>query len=194
MANFEIALKYALSNENNPSTSADDYVSANKDKIGGETYKGISRNYNKYWAGWKIIDQYKNNDAFPLFLNELEDLQKEVTWLYRHKYWNMICGDSIKDQRLANKFFDATINIMKAIFFMQQSLNSVRGKIVEKETFSGPYILSVDGVVGKYTIQALNSLPVNLIIDEFKERLKTYYETHAPDEFKKGLINRALKG
>ena len=33
--------------------------SNDKDDPGGETYKGISRNMNKDWEGWKIIDSYK---------------------------------------------------------------------------------------------------------------------------------------
>ena len=33
--------------------------SNNKDNPGGETYKGIARNMNKDFEGWRIIDNYR---------------------------------------------------------------------------------------------------------------------------------------
>ena len=41
--------------------------SNDKDDPGGETYKGISRNMNKDWEGWKIIDSYKGKKNYPEF-------------------------------------------------------------------------------------------------------------------------------
>ena len=32
--------------------------------LGGETYKGISRNYHYYWDDWKLIDNNKSNSDF----------------------------------------------------------------------------------------------------------------------------------
>ena len=46
---------------------------------GGETYKGIARNFHKNWEGWKIVDNCKKDESnFPINLEENPGLEKSV--------------------------------------------------------------------------------------------------------------------
>lgn len=75
---------------------------------GGETWSGISRKANPSWSGWKILDQIKNKkNGQKISTPELEELKQS---LYRTNYWNPICGDEIKNQKVANDLYDTGVN------------------------------------------------------------------------------------
>lgn len=103
MADFEIAYKRTLKFEggyvNNPNDS------------GGETYKGISRKNNPKWAGWAIVDSYKNKSNFPKNLNSDTKLQQLVKECYRDNYWKPVWGDKIKNQAVADDVYDTAVNM-----------------------------------------------------------------------------------
>lgn len=75
---------------------------------GGETYKGIARNFFPRWAGWKIIDSKK-----PLKHNQIiksETLDALVKQFYKTEFWDVVGGDKIEDQKIANTLYDFGVN------------------------------------------------------------------------------------
>lgn len=103
MANFETAFKRTAAFEGG-------YVN-DKDDSGGETYKGISRNNNSGWAGWKIIDIAKKQSNFPKSLDSNEELQQLVYQQYRQAYWAPLRADDISNQAVANDLYDTGVNM-----------------------------------------------------------------------------------
>lgn len=88
------------------------YVNNPNDR-GGETYMGITRkNYPKLKM-WAIIDKLKNilsKRDLNSKLSKDEDIQKEVKEVYKKNYWTPLKLDLINSQRVANEFFDISVN------------------------------------------------------------------------------------
>lgn len=103
MANFDEAYQRTLKFEGG-------WVNDNNDS-GKETYKGISRVYEKNWEGWKIVDAYKKKPNFPKNLEADKKLQELVKSCYRKNYWNVIWGDKIRNQKVANDLYDTAVNM-----------------------------------------------------------------------------------
>ena len=103
MANFDIAFQRTSKFEGG-------WVNDDADS-GKETYKGISRVYQKSWAGWKIIDSYKKKSNFPKNLESDKTLQELVKKCYRENYWTPIWGDKINNQNVANDLYDTAVNM-----------------------------------------------------------------------------------
>ena len=93
---FNKALEKVLQNEGG-------YANVSGDK-GGETYKGIARNYHPDWPGWKIVDQVK-----PLSWNETIDndtLDFLVRAFYYEKFWRRYQLEKIDNFALQKIIFD----------------------------------------------------------------------------------------
>ena len=103
MANFDEAYRRTCSFEGG-------WVKDDRDS-GKETYKGISRVFNKNWAGWNIVDAYKKKPNFPKNLEADKKLQQLVKQCYREKYWTPIWGDRIINQKVANDLYDTAVNM-----------------------------------------------------------------------------------
>ena len=102
MADFLIAFNRTEKNE-----GKDIWTKVDGDS-GGETWSGISRKANPSWSGWKILDQIKNKkNGQKISTPELEESKQS---LYRTNYWNTICGDEIKNQKVANDLYDTGVN------------------------------------------------------------------------------------
>ena len=124
-----------------------------KDDVGGETYKGVSRRYHPSWSGWKIIDGYKNK---PNFLNNIyndESLEELVLRFYKEKFWDVNLLDEVSSQNIANEMFDTGVNmgVGRAAKFLQRALNALNkgGRLYPD--------LVEDGVIGNTTLRALNA-------------------------------------
>lgn len=119
----------------------------------GESYKGISRNYNPDWYGWEIIDFHKHDPYFPDSLNDTLRLQNEVEDFFKDKYWDINKLDEFS-QVLAEEIFIIGLNVGVVISakFLQKALNYLNG---DGELYDE---LRVDGKVGKKTLEAINSL------------------------------------
>lgn len=103
MADFLIAFNRTEKNE-----GKDIWTKVDGDS-GGETWSGISRKANPTWAGWKILDQIKNKkNGQKISTPELEERKQS---LYRTNYWNLIWGDEIKNQKVANDLYDTGVNM-----------------------------------------------------------------------------------
>lgn len=105
MAVFEKAFEKTVAAEGG-------YVNNPNDR-GGETYMGITRkNYPKLKM-WATIDKLKNilsKRDLNSKLSKDEDIQKEVKEVYKKNYWTPLKLDLINSQRVANEFFDISVN------------------------------------------------------------------------------------
>ena len=152
MAEFKLAIPIVLENEGG-------YVN-DPDDPGGETKYGISKR------------------SYPAL--DIKNLTVEqATAIYLRDFWQF---GGIIDQRVANKLFDAYVNLKhRAILYAQQ--------IVFKS-------LTPDGVYGPETEDALNRADPNAFLTAFRARLSTHYEQRVmlhPEEQKdlEGLLRRA---
>jgi len=116
MSYFIDAYNLTMSHEGGYSCDVDD--------VGGETYKGISRVYNKGWFGWRILDGLKREIDFPKCLEADEGLQIHVKGLYKQKYFDPYRGDDMP-KMLALEMFDTSVNmgVGRAVKFLQIALN-----------------------------------------------------------------------
>ena len=133
------------------------YVSkATAEKIkdsGGETYKGIARNYNPAWKGWSIVDAYKAKNGIPKHGSYITspELDFLVKGLAKVNYWDVVKLDNIKDQGVSNLMMDIAFN----------SGPSISAKSVQRVLK-----LTADGKVGPITIEAINKAnPTTLLKD-----------------------------
>lgn len=75
---------------------------------GGETYKGIARNYWPKWEGWKIVDKKKPLKHGAIIKDEA--LEQHVQKFYKKQFWDVVGGDQIEDQNIANTLYDFGVN------------------------------------------------------------------------------------
>jgi len=143
MANFQPAFNITMGNEGGYADSPND--------SGGETWKGIARNYWPNWTGWPIVDQIKATN--PANLNQAlwanATLNSMVEQFYQQNFWDTVGLPNINCQQTANQLFDTAVNMGTGIAcrILQQAINTLA---------STP--IAVDGVVGPMTEQAANSL------------------------------------
>lgn len=134
---------------------------------GGETKWGISK------------------AAFPF--EDIANLTKErACWLYRQNYWSEL-WEQIESQAVATYLLDTAVNMGRAPAerLCQQAINEADGTV------------TVDGHVGTKTIMALNTLPADAVLREFRvQRLLRYVDivlnTPTQRAFLHGWIRRAL--
>lgn len=145
MANFNEAYDITLGNEGGYTNDPDD--------AGGETYKGVARNFWPNWEGWTIVDDAKNYSSFPSNLKEIPELDDLVRKHFKSNFWDKVWGDQIPVQFLANELFDTGINmgIKDAVTFLQIGLNVLNrnGKLYPD--------IDEDGAFGTNTLDALKS-------------------------------------
>lgn len=123
------------------------------DDHGGETYAGISRVYYPHWAGWDIVDELKPEDTFPDNLNDHTELQLLVKEFYRQNFWQIIRGDQLQDQDIANEMFDYSVlrGIKPAVTALQRVINLLnRNQKVYPD-------LEPDGILGGRTLSGYYS-------------------------------------
>lgn len=127
------------------------------DDLGGETYKGIARNYHPLWEGWAIIDAMKQRFAmhttagvrhFDAEARRDEKLQYAVLTFYKAKFWDPWMGDRIaaRSKSIALEMFDTGVNMGtgRAVEFLQEALNCL-----DRNTQRS---LVVDGAMGPNTM------------------------------------------
>lgn len=145
MADFKKAYNITMSHEGGYSNNPNDN--------GGETWKGIARKFHPNWAGWAIIDSYKNKPNFPESLKSDSVLDGHVLAFYKKEFWDVNKLDFINDQDVCNELFDTGVNmgVVVAAKFLQEALNLTNRNGVDYKE------LSVDGIIGNTTIAVTNS-------------------------------------
>lgn len=172
MKNFDDYLKIVLKNEGGYSNNIND--------PGSETYKGVSRKFEKNWDGWIIIDSYKNKPNFPYSLKENINLDKLVEKVYYENYWLPMNLDIIEGNELLKlHLFDMGVNsgIRNAIKLLQAILDT-----------------NADGILGKNTNYAIARYGKS-IVEDYKIARKHYYsriieKNPKLEVFRKGWENR----
>ncbi|GIW22588.1 MAG: hypothetical protein KatS3mg068_2470 [Candidatus Sericytochromatia bacterium] len=88
---------------------------------------------------------YPNLDIKNLTINQAKQI-------YKNNYWDKVQGDKIKSQKIAESIFDFGVNagVSTSVRLAQQILN-----------------VSIDGVLGNQTLNALNSFNEELFLLKF---------------------------
>jgi len=166
-----------------------------KDDPGGETYKGISRVFNPTWAGWKIIDSYKEHIDFPDCLEGDSNLQELVRYIYKKKYYDPFLGDQL-DESIAEELFDQAVNlgVPKAIEHLQRALNILNTRIKPDNLYPD---IDVDGNFGGSTLAAylvcVKVRGVKILFNVLNSfQAKRYIELMEADKIKEKYINRTI--
>lgn len=151
MADFKIAYDKTAKFEGG-------YANHPNDK-GGETYKGIARNFFPKWKGWLVIDKLDKKDVKKLnsILAHDNQIQEWVHRFYQDNFWSQIRGNEIQDQEVANNIYDFAVNsgVSRAIKYMQMVLG-----------------VEVDGKFGPVTLGKLNTFGEMTFVNKYKkERL-----------------------
>jgi len=157
MASFDDSINFVLDNEGGLSNNSAD--------PGGLTNFGISQR------------MYPDLDIRNLTRDEAKEI-------YRKDYWNANF-DAIQSSRVAQKLFDATVNMgpVKATRMLQLALGAIQ---------AGPVV--ADGILGSHTIEAINAAYADPLVDEYKAQLCKYYFDLGKPEFLMGWLRRAVKG
>jgi len=102
MANYKLAIDKVLKHEGG--------YANDKDDSGGETYKGIARNFWPKWSGWKFIDLFEKKQGFEKLLSANTNLQDSVIEFYKNNFWDKVGGDKIQSQDIAELLVDSAVN------------------------------------------------------------------------------------
>ena len=80
---------------------------------GGETYRGIARNFHPDWQGWPYIDQCRTMANFPKMLDSVEGMDDLVLAFYKGEFWDTWNGDSLADisYAVAAEIFESGVNV-----------------------------------------------------------------------------------
>ncbi len=156
---------------------------------GGETYRGIARNFWPAWEGWKIIDAYKASLGRPMRRNERivnKRLDALVYDFYRVNFWEPIYADDIWNESMVDLLFDSHVLLGKrGVKFLQQAINDVGGEPK----------LRVDWAMGPKTLRRLHQVDNRLVFEKMKQ-LREAHHIHIAatvpnqDDFIDGWLHR----
>ena len=150
----------------------------------GLTYFGIYESAHPKWTGWEIIRRYLANTPdlkkCSIILSNVSDLNKLVEEFIKKEFWDKMKLDLVisEHKQLELLCFAYNVGIKPAIKVLQETLN-----------------ISIDGIIGQQTINALNAFDDDLFDKLFDIEEKEYYDSLPSrlDRYKKGLKNRADK-
>jgi lysozyme family protein len=174
MANFNLALSKVLSHEGG-------YVN-DPDDLGGETYKGISRNSHSSWPGWSIVDQNKLKPNLPKSLAANKELKLLVEQFYYDTFWIPLKADEIQNQTSAESVFDYAVNV---------GIRTAT-KVVQ-------YVVGTkaDGIMGEKTLSKINSIDFGyfqaaLLVNKLKYYVFIIRRRPTNKKFLLGWLSRTL--
>lgn len=163
------------------------YANHQSDK-GGETFRGIARNFHPKSPIWKYVDEvtakygYSTTKVAPkkIRLKITEDLDKieavsnTIKPFYKKKYWDVICLDEINNQEFAENLFTLCVvsGQKRAVRIGQQACN-----------------ISADGVYGKQTKAAFASATENEVSLFDKLEAERYSNIVKNDSSQKVFLN-----
>jgi len=149
------------------------------DDNGGETYKGIAKNFNMNWEGWELIyiaiDKLRlrgikklTNTIITEELDSNKELSKLVEKFYYNKYWRPLRLNRIYDNTLVLALFDKGVNmgIRQTVKLLQRALNTLGSKLIE------------DRFLGNATIKEINkySRYKGIVLKSYKGELYGFYK------------------
>lgn len=156
------------------------YVNLPNDK-GGETYKGIARNFQPQWDGWVSIDFEKRTrykGGIPRF-TEFPNIDYLVVDFYDKK-WKRNRMSEINNQNIANLLFDYMIH--SGTGTAVKAIQNILG-------------VKVDGIIGPITLGAINSTNPNKLFSKLLEQREKFLDRLIMSDptqeiFRKGWSNR----
>lgn len=125
MADFLTAYKTVRANEGG-------YRNVPYDK-GGETYKGIARNFHGSWVGWKIIDEYKRTNG-PIKQGAIianATLDKMVTDFFQKLFWTSNNLYAVANQSIATLCLDMVINHGRGPVLINDEAKKIKSSIAQ---------------------------------------------------------------
>lgn len=143
MSDFAIAFERTSVNEGG-------WKADEAEDSGGETYRGVARNYHPNWPGWPMIDAAKGEADFHEALINSVVLNDLVEEFYLEEYWDRSrCAEM--PQAIANEVFDKAVlmGCGKSGKLLQQALN-----VLNRNEKDYPDI-EEDGHVGPMTLRVL---------------------------------------
>ncbi len=151
----------------------------------GLTYFGIYESAHPKWTGWEIIRRYLANTPdlkkCSIILSNVSDLNKLVEEFIKKEFWDKMKLDLVisEHKQLELLCFAYNVGIKPAIKVLQETLN-----------------ISIDGIIGQQTINALNSFNESLFDKLFDLEEKEYYDELIEDKerfkiYKNGWHSRA---
>lgn len=156
-ADFNTAFPISAANEAG-------YVNDPND-AGGETYRGIARNYNPGWAGWKIIDAYKIANGVPAKGFTNPDWDAAAFAFYKTTFWDKLMLDNINDQENANQIYDHTLSgLPRTVTMVKDVLNQKFG-----------YNLGLGTTMDQATVAAVNAVDQQAFHDAFKQARADFF-------------------
>lgn len=144
---------------------------------GGPTNKGI------IWKEW-VANAQSLLGVEPTLQNLQNITDDQAKAIYKALYWTPIHADEIIDGDLRYMLFDFYVNAGgNAIKVLQKTINQLGGAI------------TVDGVMGQQTLDAINSVDVIALYNTFKTNRQGYYNNLAARSsklatFLRGWTNR----
>lgn len=136
------------------------YVNHPRDK-GGETYRGVARNFNHQWLGWIRVDDYKKDHSIRW--NQQIKTADFLVLDYYLDIWIKEGFDKIQDRDLAIYVFEFRIHGNAAVRVMRKLL-------VEKGA-----ILPINNKIDSVFITNINFLPPKLYIKDLRKKRIKYY-------------------
>lgn len=182
MANFELSYENMLKLEFNNEKNA---LHCNKGEK-GYTFMGIYQTAHPNWAGWEIVKMYlkmyKSLEKASSECYRDKNLRDLVEIFYQENFWDKMLLDSVLPYRTADLMFKFGVNVgvKRAVKFAQQVVGT-----------------KTDGIVGKNTINALNSYNPLKFESEYKDKFKSFYKELASkkpshNKFLNGWLNRVV--
>ena len=115
-----------------------------KNDRGGQTYAGIARNAWPKWPGWLAIDA-GDTPATDM-----------VRQFYRTNFWDVVRGDAIRDQAVAENLYDAAVNFgtRTAVMLAQAVVGTTPDGKVGPKTLSA-FELGAEGFVEKFALACI---------------------------------------
>jgi lysozyme family protein len=141
---------------------------------GGMTYAGIARNPNPDWLGWPLVDRKEFGGSLTSMVREF----------YRQRFWNVIRGDELRSQEIAETIFNFGVN----------TGTGVAVKLAQLIVGVTP-----DGAVGEKTVQKFNTIDGEAFKKAYALAKITRYadicnKNRSQSKFLLGWINRTLSG
>lgn len=116
-----------------------------------ETYWGVDRRWHPTWAGWALIDGLHGPTFAAQLAAAAARLDPLLREFYRAEFWNVVAGDVMADQAIADELFDAGVmsDPNDGVRFLQRALNGLN------DTGAAWDRLAVDGACGRKTQDAV---------------------------------------
>ena len=151
----------------------------------GLTYFGIYEKAHPNWTGWKTIKAYLELEPdlqkCSVILSNVSDLNTRVEEFIKKEFWDKMKLDLVKSEhnQLELLCFAYNVGIKPAIKVLQETLN-----------------ITIDGIIGNQTINALNSFNESLFDKLFDLEENEYYDELIEDKerfkiYKNGWHSRA---